>query len=371
MESSSQDTRRLDLALRTLAAYSPSGEELGVAHLIESELVLRGFNPRVDAAGNVLCEYGAGNTTLLLCGHMDTVPGELPIRNENSELFGRGACDAKGALLSLLYAFEDLAVSKINARMIFAAVTGEEQTSVGLAELINNRIRSDFAIFGEPGGVSRITVGYRGHINLALEVITPEVHASAPKLTRNAAEVMFELYNSIKQELDAVKNESTEMISASLTEIQGGSAHNVIPGRVEATIDVRIPVGFSNELAMNKIKATTEACRQANPEARITTVFKDSTEPYRVKLDSPLVRAMTRSILKTGAKPSMVTKSGTGDMNTYALTFGIDSVTYGPGDAKLSHTSEEHVSFKEILACSEIVVSAAKELIVMKSRVKS
>jgi LysW-gamma-L-lysine carboxypeptidase len=199
-------------------------------------------------------------------------------------------------------------------------------------------------------------------------VNTPEVRASAPKLTTNAAELLFEIYNSIKLGLDAVKSESTDRISASLTQISGGSAHNVIPGNVSASIDVRVPVKFLNEHAMAKIREVIASHQKSNPEAKIVLELKDTTDPYQVRLDSPLVRALTRSILKTGKKPSFVTKSGTGDMNTYASEYSIDAVTYGPGDAKLSHTSDEHVSFKEILECSAVVASAATELVTMTSK---
>jgi [amino group carrier protein]-lysine/ornithine hydrolase len=367
----SQESKRVDFVNRVISTYSPSGKESSLANSIFDELSFRGFRPRIDAAGNVVCEYGSGSITLLLCGHMDTVPGELPVRMKNGEIYGRGACDAKGPLLSLLFAFEDLASSGQEGKIIFAAVTDEELLSAGLAELIKHGIQSDYAIFGEPGGVSRITVGYRGHITVKIEVITPEVHASAPKLTTNAAELLFDLYNSIKRGLDAVNSESTGRISASLTEISGGSAHNVIPGKVHATVDVRVPVGFSNEQAMRKIEGVVSACKESNPDAKISVSLNDPTEPYRVKLDSPLVRAMSRSILRSGAKPSMVTKSGTGDMNSYALTYGIDAITYGPGDAKLSHTSEEHVSLKEIFACSAVLVNAARELITMNDKSRS
>ncbi|MDG6906656.1 MAG: M20/M25/M40 family metallo-hydrolase [Nitrososphaerota archaeon] len=358
----------MEFSMNVINAYSPSNDEGSVAGLIRDELTLRGFRPKIDAAGNVVCEHGAGSMSLLLCGHMDTVPGRLPVKNENGELYGRGACDAKGPLLSLLFAFEDLVTSNLQGRVVFAAVTGEELTSAGLAELIKNQMRSDYAIFGEPGGVSKITVGYRGHLTIRLEVNTPEVHASAPKLTTNAAELLFEIYNSIKLGLDAVKSESTDRISASLTQISGGSAHNVIPGNVSASIDVRVPVKFLNEHAMAKIREVIASHQKSNPEAKIVLELKDTTDPYQVRLDSPLVRALTRSILKTGKKPSFVTKSGTGDMNTYASEYSIDAVTYGPGDAKLSHTSDEHVSFKEILECSAVVASAATELVTMTSK---
>lgn len=359
----STEAQRVNLIRSAVSVYSPSGQESNLASLIRDELLSRGFSPTIDSAGNVVCEHGVGSTSILLCGHMDTVPGELEVRVENGVVYGRGACDAKGALLSLLFAFEDLAETNIGLRLIFAGVTGEEQTSLGLTELIKSNVKCDYAIFGEPGGSSKITIGYRGHLIIKLVVETPEVHASAPKLTTNSVELMFELYNAIKRKLGAVDSNSTEKISVSITQINSGSAHNVIPGKTAATIDVRTPFGSSNQQVLTQVGEELTMQSRFHSDAKISLLLSDSTESYRTKLDSPLVRAISRTILKNGEKPSMVVKSGTGDMNTYAHTFGIDAVTYGPGDAKLSHTSEEQVSINEILRCASILGGAARELL--------
>lgn len=359
---------RLNFIMKLISTYSPSGGESKLANLIKDELISKGFNPRIDGGGNVICEQGSGDLTLLLCGHMDTVPGELEVKLDDGYVRGRGACDAKGALLSLLFAFEDLSLQdKIGGKLIFAAVTQEELASVGLMELLRDDVRADYAMFGEPGGVSRVTVGYRGHVTTHLEVITPSVHASAPKLTTNSAELLFDLYNTIKKDLGAQDSQSTDKISASLTEISGGSSHNVIPGTTNATIDVRVPVGHSTGQAKEIINQVVTAYQGANGDARISVSYDEPTEPYRVVLNSPLVRAINRSILKLGEKATFITKSGTGDMNTYANHFGIDAITYGPGDAKLSHTTEERVEVNEIFACAGVIVSAVNELFAMKN----
>ena len=365
------DEKRTEFAKKAISMYSPSGGEMGLATLIHNELSNAGLQPRIDGAGNVICETGRGEFSILLCGHMDTVPGVLPLKFEDGMIFGRGACDAKGALLSLLFAFEDLATENPQVRLVFAAVTGEELMSEGLSELMKNNIITDYAIFGEPGGVSKITIGYRGHITIRLEVVTPEVHASAPKLTTNSIELLFEIYSSIKNAIDAADDSSTEHVSASMTQIGGGTVHNVIPGRTTGAIDVRTPAGFSNQQIKDKVDALISNFGKSHPESTITVKWSDSTDPYRVRLDSPLVRAFSRSILRTGEKPTMVMKSGTGDMNTYALAYGKEAVTYGPGDAKLSHTSDERVSVKEIFACCSVIVNATKDLITIKRRGKS
>jgi [amino group carrier protein]-lysine/ornithine hydrolase len=297
---------------------------------------------------------------------MDTVPGELPVLIEDSTIFGRGACDAKGPLLSLLFAFEQLSSSAdLPGRVVFAGVTEEERDSLGLAELIRENIKTDFALFGEPGGEAKVTVGYRGHLSLRVRLVTPEIHASAPKFVTNSAELLYEIYAALKQELCADNSGSLDKISVSLTEIQSGTAHNVIPGKTTATMDIRIPHGAQVTNVKNTVEAVIQKMREKFGDAEISTTYDEPTEPYRVPMTSPLVRSLSRAVLRKGLKPQFITKSGTGDMNTYALTFGVDAVTYGPGEAKLSHSSEEKVRFDEIFSCSEIITSAVKELITM------
>src|SRR5487761_1080573 len=99
-----QDTqeRRTAVCEKALSIYSPSGDERDLARFLFSELKERGLKPVIDAAGNVLCEVGSGNVSILFCGHMDTVPGELPVRREGS-IHWRG-CDGdeEGVLLKFI-----------------------------------------------------------------------------------------------------------------------------------------------------------------------------------------------------------------------------------------------------------------------------
>ncbi len=363
---------RVSLITKSIATYSPSGQEKGMATLLFEELVCAGLSPRIDGAGNAICEVGSGRRSILLCGHMDTVPGELPVVHEGDVIRGRGACDAKGPLMSLLFAFEDLAKRRdliSIGRVIFAGVTEEERTSAGLRELIKQGIRADYAIFGEPCGLSKITIGYRGHLPTLIRVETESSHGSAPSLSTNSAEVAFEVYLKLRDRTWPKRSKedrgnSVEDVSVSLTEIHGGSAHNVTPASTEITLDIRLPFGVSVESAKEAVESSLEEVRRKQKGARIIAQFDDPTEAYRARLDSDLVRSLSRALLRSPSKvrPSYIEKSGTGDMNTYASTFGIQAVTYGPGDTKLSHTSEERVSVGEILECSKILVETVEEL---------
>jgi LysW-gamma-L-lysine carboxypeptidase len=363
-----QKAERSKLLEQALSIYSPSGEEKELAQLLKSDLENHRLKPRIDRAGNVICEIGSGKISLLLCGHMDTVQGRLPVKREGNLLYGRGACDAKGALLSMLFAFEDLSEELLkddtkekSGRLVLAAVTDEEMESRGLEELIKNGPRAQFAIFGEPCGADKVTIGYRGHVTVYVETKTKEGHGSAPWLSRNAAEVSFSIYERAKELWPCKNPESTDCVSVALTTIRSGESHNVIPGNASMTMDIRIPFGMNTSEIISKISSLISSFD--SEKVNISFRFGEPTEPYRAKLNSVLVRAINRSLLKSGlTKPSFVVKSGTGDMNTFALSFGADAITYGPGDTKLSHSEDECVDIQEVFTCSNILKSTALEL---------
>ena len=78
-----------------LGIYSPSGKEGDAANFLESEMKKMGFEVGKDTIGNVIGVVGEGEPVILLCGHMDTVVGHLPLRIEEGKIYARGAVDAK------------------------------------------------------------------------------------------------------------------------------------------------------------------------------------------------------------------------------------------------------------------------------------
>jgi [amino group carrier protein]-lysine/ornithine hydrolase len=364
----SRQERARSLGQKLLSIYSPSGSESEIARFIAQELSNSGLAPNIDGAGNVICEIGSGSRSILLCPHIDTVPGELKIHFEGSRIYGRGASDAKGALLSMILAFEEIALrcksSMSSGRVMLACVVGEEQQSVGLEQIISQNLRADAAIFGEPCGVGKIAIGYRGHVQASFTLGSKEVHASAPHLTNNSIELAFSLYSKIKERLV----QQNAKYTVAVTQIHAGVSHNVIPKKTEMTLDVRIPFESTSKEAILEIERAIDVIQQSGDGITVEFRSEEPTEPYRVRIDSPIVRALSRSILKSGrAAPAFVTKSGTGDMNSYANAFGVDCVTYGPGDPKLSHTDSEYMDIEEVLACAEILTNSATEYFSIKA----
>ena len=94
----------VQLLTNLLGIYSPSGKEEVISEFLVEEMTTLGFKVRKDAIGNVIGEIGDGEPTILLCGHMDTVAGHIPLRVEKGKIYARGAVDAKGPLAAMITA---------------------------------------------------------------------------------------------------------------------------------------------------------------------------------------------------------------------------------------------------------------------------
>lgn len=339
--------------------YSPSGYEYEVSRYIERFMLENHFeNVRIDAVGNVIGEVGSGPPTVLFCGHMDTVPGKLPVMFNGDVLYGRGTVDAKASLAALVLAASKL--RDVKGRIVVVAVVDEEGYGKGIGEIIRNNVKADYAVFGEPSNLYGLTVGYRGKVGVRMVCYTGQGgHSSAPWAYRNAIEELFNVYLKLKLRFESTFSNS---VAVCLTRMVGGESHNIVPGRCEAYIDVRIPSRYSVDSC---IKLVSEVVREYVLSSRldIKVSYDDCVEPYEVDLNSPIVKAFSRAVAKVLNKPIRLTrKTGTGDLNIYAKAMGVPSVSYGPGDSRLSHTESEYVKISDYLKSIEVLVEAVKTL---------
>jgi [amino group carrier protein]-lysine/ornithine hydrolase len=351
------------LLLESLRIYSPSTREGRISKLLQARMRSLGFaNVRTDAAQNAIGEMGSGHPHLLLCGHMDTVPGALKVRVDGERIYGRGAADAKGPLCA-----EILAAASARPRgmkVTMACVSREEGDSLGIKTLIEAGGDYDYAIFGEPAGAARITIGYRGRVAAHVSVKTQGGHASSSWAHASAVEGALAILARIKEyeAKHAVEGNHIKSLSASLTLIRGGSFSNVVPKSCTMTFDVRIPEGTKSEEVKRQLSELV--AQQGNSSGNLVEIrFDQATEPYEAPLDSVVVRAVQRSILKNlGTRPVLTHKTGTGDMNTLAERMGIPCVTYGPGDSSLGHTEAESIEIPDYLNSIKVLQGAIHEV---------
>lgn len=347
----------IELLKRALEIYTPSRSEAQLANLIKEKcLDDLGFEKvNIDSVGNVIATKGNGTPRILLCGHMDTVPGQIPVRIDSGFLFGRGASDAKAPLISMLLACSEF---KQRGTIIFAGVVDEEGNATGIKELVKNNLSIDYAIFGEPSGINRITISYKGRIALKLTCdVLDSAHASAPWLSKNSIEEVFEVWKLLSAEISAKYDKTdnkSKSLSLSLTEISGGSSHNVTPQKCKVTIDIRVPNGVKCLEILNHLDTSIRNISEMR-KVKITYRIEDITEAFEADHSSPLVRALSLSILDVcKVRSVLLRKTGTGDMNVLGNSLNIPVVTYGPGEPHVSHSKDERVEIQSYLTSIEI-----------------
>lgn len=347
----------IELLNRSLKEYTPSRAEASLANLLKDKSINElGFEKtNIDNVGNVIATKGSGRPVIMLCGHMDTVPGRIPVRIENGYLYGRGASDAKSSLIAMLLAASEF--PKQRGTIIFAGVVDEEGNATGIKELVRSKTTIDYAIFGEPSGISNITIAYKGRFAFRLTCdVGTSAHASAPWLAKNSIEEVYDFWQAIQLEigrLDSGSDKSSK-VTCSLTEISGGSSHNVTPQKCKITVDIRIPTTNTSRKIQELVASIVKEV-SIKRNVRATYRVEDMTEPFEADHTSPLVRALSLSIIDVCRKrPILLRKTGTGDMNILGNAFRIPVVTYGPGDPHSSHTVDERIRIAEYISSIEV-----------------
>jgi LysW-gamma-L-lysine carboxypeptidase len=360
-------TEPVKLLLGSLKIYSPTNKESELAKFLVNSMETMGYSKvHIDKSGNAVGEIGRGSVSLLLCGHMDTIPGILPIRKTRDSVYGRGAADAKSPLCALLVAGALAADSGV--RLTFAGVTEEEGDGAGIEGIIRSARDFDYAIFGEPSGANRITVGYRGRVSLHLTVKTKGGHAGSPWAHKSAFDEFTSTLSRIREYERAkqVPGDHFRSPSISPTLVHAGSYHNVIPRTCEATLDLRLPPSLPSSVAIREIRSIAEV---SGDGVEVKILPGEPTEAYEADTSSNIVRAFQRAILlRLKTKPIMVRKTGTGDVNTFAHKKETECVTYGPGISATSHTDGEVVKLKDYLNSIEVLKESFGQLAGLDSR---
>jgi [amino group carrier protein]-lysine/ornithine hydrolase len=359
----------IELLRKTLDIYTPSRSESQLANYLKNICMDLGFEQaNIDSVGNMVAVRGNGDPIILLCGHMDTVPGIVPVRHEGDYMYGRGASDAKAPLVSMLLAAAD--IPKQAGTIVFAAVVDEEGNATGIKNLVKDAsLKPHYAIFGEPSGIENITISYKGRLEIRLMCdVDNSAHASAPWLALNAIDKAFEVWNILKkafvEKVTKGTSNKADLVSYSLTEINGGTSHNVTPQKCRMTIDIRIPNKKTCDSVLAVFDEHISNLQKNLNGVRIRYRVEDKTEPFEANLSSPLVRALVLSVLDLRKKrPLLLRKTGTGDMNILGNVLNIPVVTYGPGDPHSSHTIDERVYIPDYLAGIEVYKNALLHMV--------
>ena len=280
---------------------------------------------------NVLAWWG--DPVVTLSTHMDTVPPFFPSREDDQFIWGRGSCDTKGIIASMIFGVRDLLDEGIrNIAMLF--VVGEERNSTGAFAAAKQSRGSKFLINGEPTE-NKLALGSKGALRLELNAAGRMAHSAYPELGESAIEKLLDALNALRRmplPVDKVLGASTLNIGT----ISGGRAPNVIPDHAHAEVFIRL------------------VDDGAETRAAVTKLLDGKVEAKEVLL----VPAVHLGALE-GFATTIV--AFTTDIPAFGDSWG-QPYLLGPGSIHVAHTSEERIPKHEIHEAIQLYKRMVKQL---------
>lgn len=302
--------------------------------------------------------------TLMFEAHQDTVPVENMIidpygaKIDNGRLYGRGACDIKGGMASMLSAFARLVREKPRGAqsVIMACAVDEEFTFRGVLELVLRGPRPDMAIVAEPTGLN-IVNAHKGVVRWHLKTAGRACHSSAPEQGINAIYRMARLLTGIEQFASELTGTRTDPLlghpTLSVGRIEGGVSVNVVPESCRIEIDRRVVNGEEPARAPDDLAVFLRQFPGID--------FPFESEPPWMCKPALSPRGSEEVVMRLGHAIDAVR----GSHKVMAVPYGTDastlaeaeipSVVFGPGDIAKAHTCNEWVPLDEVEQASEIL----------------
>lgn len=318
---------------------SVSGQEGELGNYLVERMAGLGFDAHLDQVGNAVGVLGFVGQTVVLLGHMDTVAGLIPVREENGMLFGRGVVDAKGPLAAFILAAAQAAPQLNNLRLVVIGAVDEEGDSRGAHHLAKTMAPPDLVIIGEPGGWQGIVLGYKGTLRVDYRLERPAGHSAGEK--PSAAEEAVTFWNKLKAYSETYNRDKKRLFDTlDPTLLKIGTTGDGLYDRAEMKLGFRLPLEFN-------VGELRRAMREWRDGAELELVYGEPA--HCSDKNNPLVRALLPAIRAEGGKPRFVLKTGTSDMNVVGPVWKCPIVAYGPGDSSLDHTPDEHINIEEFL----------------------
>lgn len=332
----------VELLRHLIATPSISRDEKRAADVMEAFMQDHGMDCRREANNvwAVAPDYDEDRPTLLLNAHIDTVkPVETWTRNpfepslEGDCLFGLGSNDCGGGLVSLLQVFRMMSDRARTYNMVYLASAEEEVSGRdGISRVLPKLPPIDVAIVGEPTGMQP-AIAEKG-----LMVIDGVAHGKSGHAARN------EGVNAIYEALDDLVwlrghrfdrvSDLLGPVKMTVTVINAGTQHNVVPDECRFVIDVRSNELYTNEELFEIIRSHVRSELKARS-------FRLGSS--RIAPDHPLVRRMVAMGMRPFGSPTL---------SDQAL-MPFPSLKLGPGDSSRSHSADEYICVSEIKGAIE------------------
>jgi acetylornithine deacetylase/succinyl-diaminopimelate desuccinylase-like protein len=325
------------LTRRLVDIESVTPNEGAVSDFLADELRRRGFEshtmPVEGARVNVLATSpGHPHPAIVLSTHMDTVPPFIASSEDDTRIYGRGSCDAKGIVAAQIVAAEKLRAEGIHVGLLF--LVGEERDSLGAKVANQHPIGSRFLINGEPTE-NKLALASKGSLHVELTARGKMAHSAYPELGESAIDKLVEALHRLHL-MKLPESSDVGSCTKNVGTIEGGRARNVISDFAKAEVFYRL-VGPSDEL-----------------RRQITDAAGELVDVHFTR-EAPFMRLRTLDGL-----PTMVASFST---DIPALANWGEPLLLGPGSIHVAHTEGEYIEKARLTEAVELYCAMAKRLL--------
>jgi acetylornithine deacetylase len=337
VSSSTMDMDVVSFTRQLVDVESITGNEGPVGDILYGELCRLGYQTRKMVAEGTRANVFAVSSeqprpTVVFSTHMDTVPPFIPSSEDDTHLYGRGSCDAKGIIAAQIAAAEKLRAEGIYVGLLF--LVGEERDSLGAKVANQQAVGCKFLVNGEPTE-NRVAIASKGALRVELTARGRMAHSAYPELGESAIDKLLEALRRLRaMKLPADPEVGPCTLNIGL--IEGGRAPNVIPDRAHALLLYRL-IEPSDQLRREIVAAVGDLA------------------DVEFTLEIPFVRLRTLD-----AMPTMVAAFTT---DIPALSNWGQPLLVGPGSIHVAHTERECVEKKQLHEAVEMYCAIAKKLL--------
>lgn len=323
-----------------------------------------------------------GGRRIVLSGHVDVVPTGDPAtwtadpwagEVRDGELLGRGACDMKGGVASILAAVRALAASQVLDRLagelVVAFVPSEEDGGQGTLAAIRAGATGDMAVIPEPSMLD-VVVAHAGAITFRLTVPGRAAHASKRREGVSALHGLQMLIEALERDEQRRNEEEARPLMRALGlpyptiigTVAGGEWASTVMDRVVAEGRYGVRLGQTPAEAEAELRACIQGACDADPFLREHPATVEITGARFASSEVPGTHALPEGLADTvaavtGRRPALVGVPYGADMRLFIQVGGTPCVMFGPGDVRLAHGADERVPLREVEACARVLAA--------------
>ncbi len=322
-------------------------------------------------------EDSENNPSLLLTGHMDTVPAydfkeAFTAREDADYLYGRGSCDMKGALAAMMCAMVNIKESgtKLKGDLIFCGVADEEEAGIGTESLIKTGPEATYAVIGEPTKLE-IALGHKGLEWIEISFKGKKVHGGAQKDGVNAIMMAGRFLHKLETEYLPKLEKRTHPVLGTATlnigTITGGDQPSTVADKCSIRLDRRCLTDETIAQVYEELQAICDELHEEDPkfEAEIRDVFNGETMPhipFCTDENSPLVKAAENALGREGMTPVLTCFPAWSDAGFMNALTKSECIVLGPGDLSVAHSIHEKISKRQLLSAVSVYEEMAREI---------